>query len=82
MTESDVLRMVVSDGLLQPGADEYAAELYELIDGYFPLNRVRRSVGFFGVRDGWVPNIEDVETSVSQLLDFNPLGHLQSKAND
>jgi hypothetical protein len=47
----------ISEGLLQPGAEEYARELHELIQGYFSLNCVRRSVGFFGVPDGWVPNI-------------------------
>jgi hypothetical protein len=49
----------ISDGLQQPGAEEYARELHELIQGFFPLNRVRRSVGFFGVPDGWVPRLND-----------------------
>ena len=49
----------ISDGLQQPGAEEYAAELHELIGGYFPLNRVRRSVGYFGVPAGWVPKLDD-----------------------
>lgn len=49
----------ISDGLQQLGAEEYALELYELIGGYYPLNRVRRSVGFFGVPAGWVPKLED-----------------------
>jgi hypothetical protein len=49
----------ISDGLQQPGAEEYALELHELIGGYFPLNRVRRSVGFFGVPAGWVPKLDD-----------------------
>lgn len=49
----------INDGLQQPGAEEYALELHELIGGYFPLNRVRRSVGFFGVPAGWVPRLDD-----------------------
>jgi hypothetical protein len=49
----------ISEGLQQPGAEEYALELHELIGGYFPLNRVRRSVGFFGVPAGWVPKLDD-----------------------
>ncbi|MBX9627210.1 MAG: hypothetical protein K2X82_25630 [Gemmataceae bacterium] len=49
----------ISDGLQQPGAEEYAVELHELIGGYYPLNRVRRSVGFFGVPAGWVPKLDD-----------------------
>lgn len=49
----------ISDGLQQPGAEEYALELHELIGGYFPLNRVRRSVGFFGVPAGWVPKLDN-----------------------
>lgn len=49
----------ICDGLQQPGAEEYALELHELIGGYFPLNRVRRSVGFFGVPAGWVPKLDD-----------------------
>jgi hypothetical protein len=49
----------ISEGLQQPGAEEYARELYELIQGYFSLNRVRRSVGFYGVPDGWIPDREN-----------------------
>jgi hypothetical protein len=49
----------ISGGLQQPGAEEYALELHELIGGYFSLNRVRRSVGFFGVPAGWVPKLDD-----------------------
>lgn len=49
----------ISEGLQQPGAEEYAAELHELIGGYYSLNRVRRSVGFFGVPAGWVPTLDD-----------------------
>ncbi|MEO2090169.1 MAG: hypothetical protein ABGY75_11810 [Gemmataceae bacterium] len=49
----------ISDGLQQPGAEQYALELHELIGGYFPLNRVRRSMGFFGVPAGWVPKLDD-----------------------
>jgi hypothetical protein len=48
-----------SEGLQQPGAEEHAAELHEPIGGYFSLNRVRRSVGFFGVPAGWVPKLDD-----------------------
>jgi hypothetical protein len=44
----------ITEGLLHPGAEEYAIELHELIDGYFPLKHVRRSVGFFGVPHDWV----------------------------
>jgi hypothetical protein len=49
----------INDGLQQPGAEEYAAELHELIGGYFSLQRVRRSVGFLGVPAGWVPKLDD-----------------------
>lgn len=49
----------ISDGFQQPGTEDYALELHELIDGYYPLNRVRRSVGFFGVPAGWFPRLED-----------------------
>ena len=43
----------------EPVAEEYGLELHELIQGYFPLDRVRRSVGFFNVPDSWVPSMED-----------------------
>jgi len=46
----------ISDGLLQRGAEEHAAELHELVHGYYSLKHVRRSVGRFGVPNGWVPN--------------------------
>lgn len=49
----------ISEGLQQPGAEEYALELHELIGGYYPLNRVRRSVGYHGVPAGWVPRLDD-----------------------
>lgn len=49
----------ISEGLQQPGAEEYALELHELIGGYYPLNRVRRSVGLFGVPAHWVPKLDD-----------------------
>ncbi len=49
----------INDGLQQPGAEEYAQELYELIGGYFSLKKVRRSVGYFGVPAGWVPRLDD-----------------------
>ena len=55
----------ISDGLQQPGAEEYALELHELIQGYFSLNRVRRSVGYFGVPAGWIPSMDDVVTAAS-----------------
>jgi hypothetical protein len=49
----------ISDGLQQPGAEEYAREMYELTQGFFSLSRVRRSVGYFGVPSGWVPKLDD-----------------------
>jgi hypothetical protein len=49
----------INDGLQQPGAEEYAQELYELIGGYLSLKKVRRSVGFFGVPAGWVSRLDD-----------------------
>jgi hypothetical protein len=49
----------INIGLHQPGAEEYAVELHELIGGYFSLKKVRRSVGFFGVPAGWVPKLDD-----------------------
>ncbi len=55
----------ISEGLQQPGAEEYALELHELIQGYFSLKRVRRSVGYFGVPAGWISSMDDVVTAVS-----------------
>ena len=49
----------INDGLQQPGAEEYAREMYELTQGFFSLNRVRRSVGYFGVPSCWVPKLDD-----------------------
>lgn len=49
----------IAEGLQQPGAEEYAVELHDLIGGFFTLNRVRRSVGYFGVPAGWVPKLDD-----------------------
>ncbi|WP_149111098.1 hypothetical protein [Limnoglobus roseus] len=49
----------INDGLQQPGAEEYAREMYELTQGFFSLSRVRRSVGYFGVPSGWVPKLDD-----------------------
>jgi hypothetical protein len=49
----------INDGLQQPGAEEYAQELHELIGGYFSLKEVRRSVGYFGVPAGWLPRLDD-----------------------
>lgn len=45
----------ISEGLKEPGADEYAAELHELVEGYVPLGKIRRSVGYHGVPEGWTP---------------------------
>jgi hypothetical protein len=69
MNKEDILNEIkaqekkISDGLQQPGAEEYALELHELIGGYFSLNWVRRSVGFFGVPAGWIPSNVDCATS-------------------
>lgn len=49
----------INDGLQQPGAEEYAREMYKLTQGFFSLSRVRRSVGYFGVPVGWVPKLDD-----------------------
>jgi hypothetical protein len=57
--EIDAHEKKINDGLQQPGAKEYAQELYELIGGYLSLKKVRRSVGFFGVPAGWVPRLDD-----------------------
>src|SRR5262249_36071033 len=64
----------INDGLQQPGAEEYAQELYELIGGYFSLKKVRRSVGFFGVPAGWVPRLDDdlVVEDHDAVADDNP----------
>lgn len=59
----------ISEGLQQPGAEEYALELHELIGGYYPLNRVRRSVGYHGVPAGWVPKLDDDLVVVDDLND-------------
>jgi hypothetical protein len=56
----------ITEGLQQPGAEEYARELYELVQGYFSLNRIRRSVGFFGVPDHWFPAPDDVDVGVPE----------------
>jgi hypothetical protein len=49
----------ISEGLQQPGAEEYAEFIHDLIGGYYSLKRVRRSVGYFGVPRDWVPQIDD-----------------------
>jgi len=49
----------ISEGLQQPGTEEYAEFLHDLTGGYFTLKRVRRSVGYFGVPKDWVPQIDD-----------------------
>lgn len=49
----------ITEGLQQPGAEEYAEFLHDLTGGYFTLKRVRRSVGYFGVPRDWVPQIDD-----------------------
>jgi hypothetical protein len=49
----------ITEGLQQPGAEEYAEYLHGLIGGYFSLKRVRRSVGYFGVPKDWVPQMDD-----------------------
>jgi hypothetical protein len=70
----------ISDGLQQPGAEEYALELHELIGGYFPLNRVRRSVGFFGVPAGWVPQLDDDLVVVDDRHDDDHIHHEEADA--
>jgi hypothetical protein len=55
----------IAEGLQQPGAEEYALELHELIQGFFSLDHVRRSVGYFGVPAGWIPSMGDVVTAAS-----------------
>lgn len=37
----------ISDGLKIPGAEAHAAELYDLTQGFFSWNHVRRAVGYF-----------------------------------
>jgi len=49
----------ITEGLQEPGAEIYALELHELIQGYFSLNTVRRSVGYFGVPDDWFPSVDE-----------------------
>jgi hypothetical protein len=49
----------ITEGLQQPGAEEYAEFIHDLIGGYYSLKRVRRSVGYFGVPRDWVPQIDD-----------------------
>jgi hypothetical protein len=44
----------IAVGLTAPGVDEYAAYLHDLTQGFFTLERVRRSVGFFGVPKNWM----------------------------
>ncbi len=48
----------ISLGLTVPGVDEYAEYLHDLTQGFFTLNRVRRSVAFFGVPKDWTPEPE------------------------
>jgi hypothetical protein len=46
----------IKDGLLAPGAEDYAEELHDLMGGYYSLKKIRRSVGYFGVPANWVPS--------------------------
>jgi hypothetical protein len=50
------LERSIREGLLAPDAEDYAEDLHELIQGYFSLKRVRRSVGYFGIPADRVPN--------------------------
>jgi hypothetical protein len=45
----------IKEGLSHPLADAYAQEIFELIGGYYSLQKVKRSVGYYGVPDGWIP---------------------------
>ena len=50
----------IRDGLSSPGAEDFAPELHEFILQYYPLQRVRRCVGYHGVPVGWVPSDVDL----------------------
>jgi hypothetical protein len=50
----------IREGLLAPGAEDYAEEIHKLIGGYYPFAKVRRCVGYFGVPSGWVPSCDDL----------------------
>lgn len=65
----------INDGLQQPGAEEYAREMYELTQGFFSLNRVRRSVGYFGVPAGWVPKLDDDLVVQREVVEDEPPPH-------
>jgi hypothetical protein len=62
----------INDGLQQPGAEEYAREMYELTQGFFSLNRVRRSVGYFGIPSGWVPRLDDDLVVQHEVVEDEP----------
>jgi hypothetical protein len=62
----------INSGLQQPGAEEYAREMYELTQGFFSLNRVRRSVGFFGIPSGWVPRLDDDLVVQHEVVEDEP----------
>jgi hypothetical protein len=49
----------ISEGLQEPGAEDYAAELHELVDGTVSLDHIRRSVGYHGVPVGWTPKPDE-----------------------
>jgi hypothetical protein len=49
----------ISEGLQEPGAEDYAAELHELVGGTVSLDHIRRSVGYFGVPPGWTPKLDE-----------------------
>ena len=70
----------INDGLQQPGAEEYAREMYELTQGFFSLNRVRRSVGYFGVPAGWVPRLDDDLVVVDDRHDDDHIHHEEADA--
>ena len=49
----------IRDNLHNANADDYIDHLYDYIQGYFPIKKIRRCVGYHGVPTDWLPDSQD-----------------------
>ena len=54
----------IAEGLRRPNVEEAARHVHQLIGGHIPLDRIRRSFGFFSESEGvraWIDSLEEAQ---------------------
>ena len=70
----------IKEGLSHPLADAYAHEIFELIGGYYSLQKVKRSVGYYGVPDGWIPWEIECQNYRSKIMTNNKADNTKTES--